>query len=70
MIGDDRPSDEIDTMAYAVSFLAAAERLAKTDWTCALLRACRLCRGKRTNTTESEGRSRLILRISYGEHSH
>ena len=33
MIGDDRPSDEIDTMAYAVSFLAAAERLAETDWT-------------------------------------
>jgi hypothetical protein len=33
MIGDDRPSDEIDTMAYAVSFLAAAERLAEADWT-------------------------------------
>jgi hypothetical protein len=33
MIGDDRPSDEIDTMAYAVSFLAAAELLAETDWT-------------------------------------
>ena len=31
MIGDDRPSDEIDTMAYAVSFQQAAERLADTD---------------------------------------
>jgi hypothetical protein len=30
---EDRPSDEIDTMAHAVSFLAAAERLADTDWT-------------------------------------
>jgi hypothetical protein len=29
---DDRASDEVDTMAYAVSFLQAAERLADTEW--------------------------------------
>jgi hypothetical protein len=32
MSADDRPSDEIDTVAYAVSFCQAAERLADTDW--------------------------------------
>ena len=31
-MNDDRPRDEIDTMAYAVSFYQAAERLADTDW--------------------------------------
>ena len=28
-----RPSDEMDTIAYAASFLGAAERLAETEWT-------------------------------------
>jgi hypothetical protein len=26
------PSDEIDTIAYAVSFMEAAKRLADTEW--------------------------------------
>lgn len=32
MVPEDRTSDEIDTMAYAVSFLQAAEVISKTDW--------------------------------------
>ena len=32
-MGADRSSDEIDTIAYAVSFLQAAECIANTDWT-------------------------------------
>jgi hypothetical protein len=29
---EDRASDEVDTIAYAVSFLKGAERLADTEW--------------------------------------
>lgn len=32
MAPEDRTSDEIDTMAYAVSFLQAAEVISKSDW--------------------------------------